>query len=127
MLVISKRWDPDRRDISLEVPEGSVLLRVRMSTNGDCQASFAVPDDGAALKPFTMAVCVENEKPLEGSPEDWRHVGTWEYASGRVAHAFQSVKGEPEPIEPPPLPRKRRTKAEMREARRLLDSESGQE
>jgi hypothetical protein len=91
MKVISKRWNPDRRDIVLDLPKGSRLLTVRMSPNGDCQAAFAVPDQETDLAPYPMAMCVETEGRLEGVPDDWQHVGTWTYASGKVCHAFQPV------------------------------------
>lgn len=96
MKVVTKKWNPDRRDIVLELPIGSTLIGVRMSHTGDCQAAFSVPDRVTETEPYPMAICVENTPmSLEGGPGDWRHVGTWEYANGRVAHAFQPIEAAP--------------------------------
>lgn len=121
MRVVSKRWNPDRRDLNLEMPAGSVLLGVRMSPGGDCQASFAVPDHRADLEAFPIRICVENQGTIDGNPLDWVHIGSWTYASGRVAHAFRPV-AVVAPLQPPALPRKRRTKAEMAAERLTTDS-----
>lgn len=95
MKCVSYNWNPDRRDIVLEVPIGSQLLLVRMSPPGHVQAVFAIDETETGTEPFPLRICTEaHSDAIEGMPGSWRHVGNWTYNSGQIAHAFQ-------PIEPP--------------------------
>lgn len=91
------RFEPYDRLVTLTVPVGSRPLLARMTPVGQCEVVFVTNDAYDGTEPVRMRVLFEDEPGAGGPLTDWRWLGSWAYANGRIAHAFVEDDPQPQP------------------------------
>ena len=96
MRILTQQFDPSIQQFDLPIMQGAQVLSMRMSVHGHCEViTIAEDEDTEATTVPVMILREDIGNQGGGSMADWRHVGTWRYMSGTIAHGFVSAKASP--------------------------------
>ena len=96
MRILTQQFYPSIQQFDLPIMEGAHVLAMRMSVHGHCEVVTLADDEDTPATTIPVMVLREDiGNQGGGSMADWRHVGTWRYMSGTIAHGFVSAKTQP--------------------------------
>lgn len=111
MRVLTKQFDASVSELKIACPAGAELLNLRMSAHGNCEAVFQAPDEDCGDDSVRILILREDQGNQGGGDAgQWKHVGSWTYMNGTIAHGFVAV-ASPKPVKEKPPRRARRTAA----------------
>jgi hypothetical protein len=92
MRISTVTFDASLSEFDLPCPDGGEVIEMRMSVHGHCEAVIRSDDGDPAPSTVPVLILREDMGSEGGGPmAGWRHVGSWRYMSGTIAHGFVAV------------------------------------